>query len=135
MVGSLGPLTLRTLGDRKGRVALDRRGIGSEAGSRGRAEAWLVFAPEVFDGLQDLRPGIRSSSSRGSTVLDEMSDDVATPEHGVFSTRLADRPNPIGLHPVEIRSVDGLRVRVRSLEAVDGTPITDVKPVLRKGDA
>ena len=58
-------------------------------------------------------------------------DDVTRPEQGVFSTRSADRPNPIGLHPVEIVTVDGLRMRVRSLEAVDGTPVVDVKPVLR----
>ena len=57
-------------------------------------------------------------------------DDVANPQRGVFSTRSADRPNPIGLHEVEIVSIDGLRVRVRALEAVDGTPILDVKPVL-----
>ena len=57
-------------------------------------------------------------------------DDLAQPEQGVFSTRCADRPNPIGLHPVEVVSVDGPRVRVRSLEAVDGTPIVDLKPLL-----
>jgi tRNA (Thr-GGU) A37 N-methylase len=51
---------------------------------------------------------------------------------GVFSTRSADRPNPIGLHPVEVVSVEGARVRVRNLEAIDGTPIVDVKPVLRQ---
>jgi tRNA (Thr-GGU) A37 N-methylase len=49
---------------------------------------------------------------------------------GVFSTRSADRPNPIGLHQVRIVEIDGARVRVRDLEALDGTPIVDVKPVL-----
>ena len=48
----------------------------------------------------------------------------------MFGTRSADRPNPIGLHEVEILSIDGARVRVRGLEAVDGTPIVDLKPVL-----
>jgi tRNA (Thr-GGU) A37 N-methylase len=48
----------------------------------------------------------------------------------VFSTRSADRPNPIGLHRVEILAVDGTRVRVRNLEAVDGTPVIDLKPIL-----
>jgi tRNA (Thr-GGU) A37 N-methylase len=57
-------------------------------------------------------------------------DDLTNPETGVFSTRSSDRPNPIGLHRVEILAVDGLRVRVRNLEAIDGTPILDVKPVL-----
>ena len=58
-------------------------------------------------------------------------DDLTNPQTGVFSTRSADRPNPIGLHEVEILSVDGGRVRVRHLEAVDGTPILDLKPVIR----
>jgi tRNA-Thr(GGU) m(6)t(6)A37 methyltransferase TsaA len=56
--------------------------------------------------------------------------DVANPQQGVFNTRSPDRPNPIGLHRVEIVSVDGDRFRVRNLEALDGTPIVDVKPVL-----
>jgi tRNA (Thr-GGU) A37 N-methylase len=51
---------------------------------------------------------------------------------GVFSTRSPHRPNPIGLHRVEITAVDGTRVQVRALEAVNGTPIVDVKPVLNE---
>jgi tRNA (Thr-GGU) A37 N-methylase len=57
-------------------------------------------------------------------------DDPANPELGVFRTRSADRPNPVGLHRVPVIAVEGLRVRVRQLEAVDGTPIIDVKPPL-----
>jgi tRNA (Thr-GGU) A37 N-methylase len=57
-------------------------------------------------------------------------DDVANPLRGVFTSRSADRPNPIGLHQVEIASIEGHRIRVRNLEAVNGTPIIDVKPVL-----
>ena len=56
--------------------------------------------------------------------------DTTRPREGVFSTRAPHRPNPIGLHDVEVVAVDGCRIRVRSLEAVDGTPIVDVKPVL-----
>jgi tRNA (Thr-GGU) A37 N-methylase len=58
-------------------------------------------------------------------------DDAANPLRGVFSTRSADRPNPIGLHEVEVIAVDGLRIQVRDLEALDGTPVLDVKPVIR----
>ena len=74
------------------------------------------------------------------TWLDRASRDVlrvhprgdrTSPERGVFSTRSPDRPNPIGLHRVEIAEIDGTRVRVRPLEAVDGTPVLDIKPVLR----
>ena len=56
--------------------------------------------------------------------------DTSRAKEGVFSTRSPHRPNPIGLHRVEITAVDGRRARVRQLEALDGTPILDVKPVL-----
>jgi len=61
-------------------------------------------------------------------------DDPARPVTGVFSTRSADRPNPVGLHRVRILAVDGARVAVQGLEAVDGTPVVDVKPVLDAAD-
>ena len=57
-------------------------------------------------------------------------NDPARPEQGVFGTRSPDRPNPIGLHTVRITAIDGPRVAVAALEALDGTPILDVKPVL-----
>jgi tRNA-Thr(GGU) m(6)t(6)A37 methyltransferase TsaA len=58
-------------------------------------------------------------------------DDRTRPARGVFATRSPDRPNPIGLHRVRVLEVDGLRLRVADLEALDGTPVIDVKPVLR----
>ena len=57
-------------------------------------------------------------------------DDASNPLRGVFSTRSQDRPNPIGLHPVEVLEIDGERVKVSDLEALDGTPVVDVKPVI-----
>jgi tRNA (Thr-GGU) A37 N-methylase len=60
-------------------------------------------------------------------------DDERNPETGVFSTRSQDRPNPIGLHRVRIAAIEGLRVLVRDLEAFDGPPIVDIKPVLPGG--
>ena len=56
--------------------------------------------------------------------------DPRNPERGVFSTRSPDRPNPLGLHQVLIVSIDDNRVLVRNLEALDRTPIVDIKPVL-----
>lgn len=56
--------------------------------------------------------------------------DTSWPEAGVFTTRSPHRPNPIGLHRVEVLAVEGPRVKVNNLEALDGTPIVDVKPVL-----
>ena len=58
--------------------------------------------------------------------------DTSRPREGVFSTRSPHRPNPIGLHRVQVVAVDGLRVQVDHLEALDGTPIVDVKPVLNE---
>jgi tRNA-Thr(GGU) m(6)t(6)A37 methyltransferase TsaA len=59
---------------------------------------------------------------------------LANPEQGVFTTRSPDRPNPIGLHRVRVVLIDGTRLRVRDLEALSGTPIVDVKPVLTSID-
>jgi tRNA-Thr(GGU) m(6)t(6)A37 methyltransferase TsaA len=106
-------------------------------GDEGAPDAWLVFEPGVLEGLRDISPGDRVivltwlDRARRDVLAVHPRDDVATPERGVFSTRSADRPNPIGLHEVEIVLIEGERVRVTSLEAVDGTPIVDVKPVLK----
>jgi tRNA-Thr(GGU) m(6)t(6)A37 methyltransferase TsaA len=105
-------------------------------GSEGAPAAWLVFEPSVLDALEDLRPGDRVIVLTWLHLADRdvlrvhPRDDLTNPKQGVFSTRSSDRPNPIGLHEVEIVSIDGARVRVRPLEAVDGTPVLDVKPVL-----
>jgi tRNA-Thr(GGU) m(6)t(6)A37 methyltransferase TsaA len=105
-------------------------------GDEGSPEAALVFEEGVAEGLRDLRVG---DEVLVLTWLDCADRDVlsvhprdreSNPERGVFSTRSADRPNPIGLHRVEIVAVDGTRLRVRNLEAVDGTPVLDLKPVL-----
>ena len=107
-------------------------------GHGGAPEAWLVLEPAVLEGLQGIRPGDRVivltwlDRARRDVLRVHPRDDVANPMQGVFSTRSADRPNPIGLHPVEIVSIEGRRVRVRNLEALDGTPIVDVKPVLSR---
>ena len=106
-------------------------------GREGGPDACIVFDDRVIEGLRDLRPGDRVIvltwlDRAGRDVLSvHPRDDAANPLRGVFSTRTADRPNPIGLHEVEALAVDGARVRVSDLEAVDGTPVLDVKPVLR----
>jgi tRNA-Thr(GGU) m(6)t(6)A37 methyltransferase TsaA len=102
----------------------------------GAPEAWLVFDTDVLEGLRSLRAG---DEILVLTWLDRARRDVLTvhprgdasraPE-GVFSTRSPHRPNPIGLHRAEIAAIDGARLRVRHFEALDGTPILDVKPVL-----
>jgi tRNA-Thr(GGU) m(6)t(6)A37 methyltransferase TsaA len=105
-------------------------------GTEGAPQAWLVFAQSVLDGLREIRPGDRMlvvtwlDRARRDVLRVHPRDDPATPQRGVFSTRSADRPNPIGLHEVRILTVEGNRVLVTDLEALDGTPIVDMKPVI-----
>jgi tRNA-Thr(GGU) m(6)t(6)A37 methyltransferase TsaA len=105
-------------------------------GYEGAPDAWLVFEPRVLDGLEGIVPGARVivltwlDRARRDVLRVHPRDDVSNPQRGVFSTRSADRPNPIGLHEVEVLSVEGERVEVRHLEALDGTPVLDVKPVI-----
>jgi tRNA (Thr-GGU) A37 N-methylase len=61
-------------------------------------------------------------------------NDPANPLTGVFATRSPDRPNPLGLHRVGVREVDGARLRIGPIEAIDGTPVVDMKAVLNPGD-
>lgn len=105
-------------------------------GDEGAPAAWLVFEPEVADGLRDLTPGTEvvvltwlDRADRGVLVT-RPRDDPARPPTGVFSTRSPDRPNPIGLHRVHILAAEELRILVQPLEALDKTPVIDVKPVL-----
>jgi len=107
----------------------------------GAPEAWLKFDPQVRDALQGLRAGDRIILI---TWLDRAHRDVLSVHprgdetrrrQGVFSTRSPHRPNPIGLHEIEVAEVSGDRMRVRQLEALNGTPIIDVKPVLAEAVA
>ena len=102
-------------------------------GDEGAPEASLVLEHDVLEGLQGIQPGDRLvvltwlHRARRDTLRVHPRDDVANPLRGVFGTRSADRPNPIGLHEVEVIAVDGDTVRVRPLEAIDGTPVVDLK--------
>jgi tRNA-Thr(GGU) m(6)t(6)A37 methyltransferase TsaA len=102
----------------------------------GAPEAWLVFEPEMLEGLRSLQSGDEIilitwlDRARRDVLSVHPRGDTSRAQEGVFSTRSSHRPNPIGLHRVEITAIDGPRVRVRNLEALDGTPILDVKPIL-----
>jgi tRNA-Thr(GGU) m(6)t(6)A37 methyltransferase TsaA len=124
-----------------GRVesVLTDRGQAPRQGDEGAPDAWLAFEPEVADGIADLIPGadliVLTWLDRAdrSVLVTRPRDDPARPPTGVFATRSPDRPNPIGLHRVTVRETAGLRIRVGPLEALDGTPVLDVKPVLDPG--
>ncbi|MGH3732613.1 MAG: tRNA (N6-threonylcarbamoyladenosine(37)-N6)-methyltransferase TrmO [Acidimicrobiales bacterium] len=105
-------------------------------GDEGAPPAWLVFADEFADAIADLLPGeeLIVLTWLDRAIRDELrtypEDDASAGLHGVFSTRSPNRPNPIGLHRVTVQARDKMRILVYPLEAIDGTPIIDVKPVL-----
>ncbi|MET8233860.1 tRNA (N6-threonylcarbamoyladenosine(37)-N6)-methyltransferase TrmO [Micromonospora sp. NPDC005298] len=109
-------------------------------GDEGAPQAWLVFDPQVERALRDVRVGAELlvltwlDRARRDVLAVRPRGDQSRPETGVFSTRSPHRPNPIGLHRVRVLAVDGLRLRVADLEALDGTPLLDVKPVLGAAD-
>ena len=128
------PIELRPIGHVQS--PLVDRSTAPKQGDEGSPEASLIFDEPFGEGLRELRVG---DEVIVLTWLDRAKRDVlrvrprnnpANAQQGVFTTRSPDRPNPIGLHRVVILAIDGLTIRVRDLEALDGTPIVDVKPVL-----
>lgn len=116
--------------------AITDRSEAPRQGDEGAPDAWLVFDDRVADGLRDVRVGDElivltwlHEADREVLAVHPRSD-AARPLTGVFSTRSPDRPNPVGLHRVRVVAVAGLRMLVGGMEAIDGTPIVDVKPVL-----
>jgi tRNA-Thr(GGU) m(6)t(6)A37 methyltransferase TsaA len=119
-----------------GRVAspLTDRASAPMQGFEGSPEAWIELEPEVVEGLDGIAAGQRVivltwlDRADRAVLRTRPRDDPDRPELGVFATRSPDRPNPIGLHLVEVVEVAGARLRVRDLEALDGTPVVDIKP-------
>jgi tRNA-Thr(GGU) m(6)t(6)A37 methyltransferase TsaA len=105
-------------------------------GYSGAPDAWLVINSEVREGIRDISADDEIlvltwlHKSRRDELATHPHGDMTKPEIGVFSTRSPDRPNPIGLHRVKVLEADGARLRVQPLEAVDGTPVVDLKPVI-----
>jgi tRNA-Thr(GGU) m(6)t(6)A37 methyltransferase TsaA len=110
--------------------------LAPKQGDEGAPDAWLIMDAQFNEGLRDLHTGDHVivltwfHRARRDLLIVHPRDNPAAPTRGVFTTRSADRPNPIGLHRTEVLDIQGSRIRVRSLEAIDGTPIVDLKPVL-----
>jgi tRNA-Thr(GGU) m(6)t(6)A37 methyltransferase TsaA len=104
----------------------------------GAPGAWLQFEAGMVEGLRDIRPGDEVilltwlDRARRDVLTVHPRGDASRPAEGVFSTRSPHRPNPIGLHEVRVTAIDGARLQVRGLEALDGTPIVDIKPILSR---
>jgi len=122
------------------RSELKSRAAAPNQGNEGAPDAWVEVNPEVSEGLDGIAVG---SELILITWFHEAHRDVlklhprrdkSRPMTGVFSTRSADRPNPLGLHQVKVLEIIGDRLRVGPLEAIDGTPVVDIKPVLPQSE-
>lgn len=105
-------------------------------GDEGAPEAVIVLEDDMLPALEGVAAGDQmlvltwlDRADRGVLAVHPR-DDPDRPLTGVFATRSPDRPNPVGLHRVRVVAVDGARLTVRDLEALDGTPVVDIKPVL-----
>jgi len=105
-------------------------------GDEGAPEAWIVVDATFAAALDGVAVGDRLviltwlHLGQRDVLRTHPRGDTNAPEQGVFATRSPDRPNPIGLHPVEVLAIDGTRMRVAPLEAIAGTPVIDIKPEL-----
>ena len=122
------------------RSALRERGDAPKQGSEGAPDAWLELDPATSAGMLGLAAGDRLliitwlHRGRRDVLQVHPRGDRQRPLSGVFATRSPDRPNPLGLHAVTVRRISGRRLRIGPIEAIDGTPVVDIKPVLRASE-
>ena len=118
------------------RSSIKERSEAPKQGSEGAPDAWLEVNSLVAEGLDGLAVGDEIivvtwlHRARREVLKVHPRSDRSKPLTGVFATRSPDRPNPLGLHPVTVREVQKNRLRVGPIEAIDGTPVVDIKPVL-----
>ena len=118
------------------RSELRSRREAPKQGSEGAPDAWLEVHRWAERGLRGLAVGDRVivitwfHRARRDVLRVHPRSDPRNPLTGVFATRSPDRPNPLGLHPVIVRAIERNRLRIGPIEAIDGTPVVDIKPVL-----
>ena len=118
------------------RSPLKERGAAPRQGREGAPDAWLEVDAAVAEGLEGIDVGdelivITWLHQAARDILKtHPRNDQTRPLTGVFATRSPDRPNPLGLHRVTVREIAGNKIKVGPIEAVDGTPVVDIKPVL-----
>jgi tRNA-Thr(GGU) m(6)t(6)A37 methyltransferase TsaA len=118
------------------RSVLKKRGQAPMQGSEGAPDAWLEVSPFAAEGLDGLVVGnvilvvTWLHRARRDLLKVHPRSDRRRPLTGVFATRSPDRPNPLGLHRVTVRRIARNRLRIGPIEAIDGTPVVDIKPVL-----
>ncbi len=112
------------------------RATAPKQGDEGAPLARVVLRPEFREAARELQSGDEVlvltwlHQGRREVLSVHPRGDVNRPREGVFSTRSPDRPNPIGLHTVTIETVEDNAITVHNLEAIDGTPVLDIKPIL-----
>lgn len=120
------------------RSTITRREDAPRQGREGAPDAWLEVNESVAEGLAGIEVGqdiiviTWLHQSRRDVLTVHPRDDETIPLTGVFATRSPDRPNPLGLHRVSVLEIVGHRLRVGPIEAIDGTPVVDIKPVLKR---
>lgn len=120
------------------RSQLTSREAAPRQGYEGAPDAWLELDPAVAEGLDGIGVGDELivitwfHLAQRSTLKVHPGRNMNLPLTGVFGTRSPDRPNPLGLHRVTVREIEGTRLKVGPLEALDGTPVVDIKAVLRQ---
>lgn len=125
---------LRVVGHVRSR--LKKRDAAPKQGPEGAPDVWLDLNPRVMKGIRGIAVGDACivvtwlHQARRDVLEVHPRGDRRQPLTGVFATRSPDRPNPIGLHTVSVKRIVGLRMRVGPMEAIDGTPVIDIKPVL-----
>jgi tRNA-Thr(GGU) m(6)t(6)A37 methyltransferase TsaA len=127
--------TLRAIGVI--RSTLVSRAEAPRQGREGAPDAWLDIRPSLAEGLDGISVGDEIlvvtwlHQARREVLTVRPRDDMRRPLTGVFATRSPDRPNPLGLHPVTVKAIAGTRLRIGPIEAIDGTPVVDLKPQWR----
>jgi tRNA-Thr(GGU) m(6)t(6)A37 methyltransferase TsaA len=118
------------------RSTLKRRAEAPKQGVEGAPDAWLEVKPSLAQALEGIAVGTEIivvtwlHQARREVLMTHPRSDKRRPLTGVFATRSPDRPNPLGLHRVTVRDIIGSRLLVGPIEAIDGTPVVDIKPVL-----
>lgn len=118
------------------RSELHDRSLAPRQGYEGAPDAWIEIDAAFEQSLHGLTAGdeiiVITWFHEADRAVQQVHprDELTNPLTGVFATRSPDRPNPLGLHRVTVRSIDGVRLRVGPIEAIDGTPVVDIKPVL-----
>ena len=122
------------------RSSLTRLDDAPMQGDEGAPDAWLELTPLAAPGMMGIKAGDELilltwlHLAQRDVLQVHPRGDINRPIAGVFATRSPDRPNPVGLHRVAVLEVAGQKLRVAPLEAIDGTPIIDIKPVLSGAD-